>query len=105
MNEKKQRFHIGVVVRTHPRFASLTPREYEVLQWVVQGKSNGDIAVILGLALRTVKKHLERVFAKLGIHSRFEAMALCYELAYRQEDAGQQDGTYDRSRIVRDRPS
>lgn len=75
----------GVVFRTHRRFAALTPREREVLQWVVQGKSNGDIAIILGLALRTVKKHLERVFAKLGIHSRSEAMALYYELVLRRE--------------------
>lgn len=73
------------MIRTsHPRFAVLTPREWEVFQWVVQGKSNGDIAGILGVALRTVKKHLERVFAKLHVHGRFEAMALYYEFTLQQ---------------------
>ncbi|MBX3324741.1 MAG: helix-turn-helix transcriptional regulator [Nitrospira sp.] len=73
-----------VLLTRHPCFAVLTPRECEVFQWVVRGKSNGDIAGILGIALRTVKKHLERVFAKLCVHSRFEAMALYYEFTLQQ---------------------
>lgn len=48
----------------------LTPREAEVLLWVAQGKSNSDIATILGCAENTVKVHLARVFEKLGVENR-----------------------------------
>ena len=51
----------------------LTPREAEVLLWVAQGKSNADIALILGMAEKTVKTHLGTVFAKLGVESRTAA--------------------------------
>jgi DNA-binding NarL/FixJ family response regulator len=54
----------------------LTPREAEVLVWVAQGKTNGDIAVICGMAEKTVKKHLGNVFQKLGVESR-NAATLC----------------------------
>lgn len=54
----------------------LTPREAEVLLWVAQGKSNGDIAMILSTGESTVKKHLEHVFEKLGVENR-GAAALC----------------------------
>ena len=48
----------------------LTPREAEVLIWVAQGKGNADIAVICGMAEKTVKKHLGSVFEKLGVENR-----------------------------------
>jgi DNA-binding CsgD family transcriptional regulator len=48
----------------------LTPREAEVLLWVAQGKSNVDIATILGTTENTVKKHLQNLFEKLGVDSR-----------------------------------
>jgi len=54
----------------------LTPREAEVLYWVVKGKINRDIGDILGSSPMTVKKHLERVFAKLGVETRTAAAAL-----------------------------
>ncbi len=54
----------------------LTEREAEVLYWVAQGKTNPEIALILGTALKTVKKHLQRVFEKLGVETR-TAAALC----------------------------
>ncbi len=53
--------------------AALTPREREVLQWVAAGKTNRDIADILGANPRTVAKHLERVYAKLGVETRTAA--------------------------------
>jgi DNA-binding CsgD family transcriptional regulator len=53
----------------------LTPREAEVLAWVAQGKSNGVIGTILGISPRTVQKHLERTFNKLGVESRTAAAA------------------------------
>jgi DNA-binding NarL/FixJ family response regulator len=48
----------------------LTTREAEVLLWVAQGKSNGEIATILGTTDNTVKKHLQNTFEKLGVDSR-----------------------------------
>ena len=53
----------------------LTPREAQVLHWVAQGKSNGDIAVILESSPRTIAKHIEHVFLKLGVESRTAAVA------------------------------
>ena len=54
----------------------LTTREAEVLIWLVRGKSNRDIATILNLSPRTVDKHLEAVFRKLGVENRTSAVAL-----------------------------
>jgi DNA-binding CsgD family transcriptional regulator len=54
----------------------LTPRETEVLTWAVEGKSNPEIATILGMRRRTVAKHLERTYAKLGVEGRGPAMRL-----------------------------
>ncbi len=51
----------------------LTPRVAEVLLWVAQGKTNGDIAVILGISESTVKKHLLEIFATLGVETRSAA--------------------------------
>jgi len=53
----------------------LTPREAEVLHWVREGKTNKDIGTILRTSPRTVGKHLERVFAKLGVETRTAAAA------------------------------
>ena len=52
---------------------SVTGREAEVLLWVAQGKSNRDIAEILGLSPRTVNKHLETIYQKLGVENRASA--------------------------------
>lgn len=54
----------------------LTPREMEVLTWVAKGKTNRDIADILGMSPRTVNKHLEHIFVKLGVETRSAAAAL-----------------------------
>ena len=56
--------------------AALTPRETEVLSWLAKGKTNRDIAEILGMSPRTVNKHLEHVFEKLGVETRAAAAAL-----------------------------
>lgn len=52
---------------------ALTLREAEVLHWVVKGKTNKDVGDILGSSPMTVKKHLERVFVKLGVETRTAA--------------------------------
>ena len=51
------------------RFA-LTRREAEVAAWIAQGKSNRDVAAILSLSPRTIDKHLEVIFAKMGVENR-----------------------------------
>ena len=52
---------------------SLTAREAEVLLWIGRGKTNKDIGEILGLSPRTVNKHLEQIYAKLGVENRASA--------------------------------
>lgn len=59
----------------------LTRREAEVLAWVAEGKSDAAIATILGLSVRTVNKHLEHIYAKLGVESRSAAAARAYQAA------------------------
>ena len=54
---------------------SLTAREAEVLLWISRGKANRDISEILGISPRTVNKHLEQVFEKLGVENRASAAA------------------------------
>lgn len=54
----------------------LTAREAEVLLWLGRGKSNRDIADILVMSPRTVNKHLEGIYAKLGVENRASAAAL-----------------------------
>lgn len=54
----------------------LTPRETDVLLWVARGKTNRDVSDILGMSPRTVNKHLEHVFVKLGVETRAAATAL-----------------------------
>jgi DNA-binding CsgD family transcriptional regulator len=58
--------------------AVLTAREREVLEWVAAGKTNRDIASILGARPRTVDKHLERIYEKLGVETRTAAVRRVY---------------------------
>lgn len=57
------------------QFLSLTTRESEVLLWISRGKSNREIGEILTISPRTVNKHLEQVFVKLGVENRASAAA------------------------------
>ncbi len=57
----------------------LTLRESEVLYWVVKGKTNRDIGDILGSSPATVKKHLERVYEKLGVETRTAAAGVAMQ--------------------------
>jgi DNA-binding CsgD family transcriptional regulator len=61
--------------------APLTPREREVLDWVAAGKTNRDVAAILGASPRTVEKHLERIYEKLGVETRTAAVMRAIKLA------------------------
>ncbi|MDY6984412.1 MAG: helix-turn-helix transcriptional regulator, partial [Pseudomonadota bacterium] len=51
----------------------LTTRESQVLYWISNGKTNREIAEILGMSPRTVNKHLEQIFPKLGVENRTAA--------------------------------
>ena len=57
----------------------LTPREAEVLCWVAQGKTNREIGMILSSSARTVQKHLEHVFEKIGVENRTAAMLRAWQ--------------------------
>ncbi|WP_416761297.1 response regulator [Roseateles sp. So40a] len=66
----------AAVIRSLGLAFSLTAREAEVLYWVIKGKINRDIGEILGASPATVKKHLERIHAKLGVETRTAAAAM-----------------------------
>jgi DNA-binding CsgD family transcriptional regulator len=55
---------------------NLTRRQLEVFEWMVQGKTNSEIATILGRSVRTVEKHCEAIFARLGVENRRSAMIM-----------------------------
>lgn len=56
--------------------ADLTRREMDVLRLVVEAKTNGEIGMLLGISEKTVEKHLDTIFRKLGVASRVEAAVL-----------------------------
>ncbi|MDB6038401.1 MAG: two component transcriptional regulator, LuxR family [Verrucomicrobiales bacterium] len=66
---------------TKPLIAlGLTPRAAETLLWLAQGKTNPDIAIILGITESTVKKHVQEVFEKLGVETRGAATVRALEV-------------------------
>lgn len=58
----------------------LTPRAAETLLWLAQGKTNPDIATILGITESTVKKHVQEIFEKLGVETRGAAAVRALEV-------------------------
>ena len=71
------------------RQAGLTRREAEVLHWLAEGKTHPEIALILQLSPRTVHKHAEHIFRKLGVETRHAAMLKV--LDWRRENRGDPD--------------
>lgn len=61
----------------------LTAREADVLLWLSRGKTNRDIGDIIGMAPRTVNKHLEHIFAKLNVETRAAAAAIAIQASRR----------------------
>lgn len=60
----------------------LTQRESEVLLWIAKGKANRDIGEILGLSARTVNKHLEQIYIKLGVENRASAAVMAVHVLH-----------------------
>jgi DNA-binding NarL/FixJ family response regulator len=65
-----------------PALAELTPRELEVLRLIAHGLINADIAAELVTSMATVKTHVNRIFRKLGVAGRAQAVVLAYESGY-----------------------
>lgn len=89
--EKKDRYLFFEEVAVQPTFEEfkqlgLTHREAEVLGWVAQGKSNDDTAAILKMCSQTVKKHLERIYAALGVTNRTEAALKAHDVLRRSRE-------------------
>ena len=58
------------------RLTLLTPREIDVLEAITDGLSTAKIASLLGISSATVRSHVKSLLAKLGLHSRMEAVSL-----------------------------
>ena len=66
---------------------ALTSREAEVLRWIAQGKTNREIGQILDISPRTVNKHLEQVFEKVGVENRTTAASVAIRLIAEKQSA------------------
>jgi len=66
----------------------LTPREAEVLYWITEGKTNPEISTILDTTLHTIKKHNNKLFAKLGVETRMAAARLAMSTLTGPEEPG-----------------
>lgn len=64
------------------RSLGLSKRETEIMHWVVQGKTNPEIGIILGISPRTVQKHLERAYKHLGVENRHAAITMALKYTY-----------------------
>ena len=85
------------------KLLGLTPRRAEVLLWVTQGKTSGEIAIILGVSVSTVHKHTECIFEKLGVETRTAAALRAHEVLYRvqrQDSIANLDGMASRPRRI-----
>lgn len=58
----------------------VSAREAEVLLWIVRGKTNEDIAGLLGVSIQTVKKHVSAILVKLGVENRSSAAVRALEV-------------------------
>jgi FixJ family two-component response regulator len=78
--ESSLRTERAEVVAIQTRLARLTPREREVLEYVVSGQPNKQIADVLGTALQTIKVHRARVMRKMGVLSLAELVQVAAQV-------------------------
>jgi DNA-binding CsgD family transcriptional regulator len=77
--EMRQRLRAALALQgTRPLLPQLTPREHEILELVAEGHTNREIAERLWISAGTVRKHLDNVYAKLGVHTRTAAAAFLH---------------------------
>jgi DNA-binding NarL/FixJ family response regulator len=69
-----------------PAGVTLTSRQKQVLSLIAQGRSNKEIARVLGLTERTIKFHVAGIFARLGASSRTQALAKAFALGIVEPD-------------------
>jgi DNA-binding NarL/FixJ family response regulator len=69
----------GTIVSEHPAFASLSPREREVLALITLGLGNAEIAARLSISEKTVRNHVSNIFDKLGVWTRAQAMVFAHD--------------------------
>ncbi len=79
LSASKESVSIGIRPISSPSSLGLTPREFEVLGWVVQGKCNKEIARKLGIEEQTVKNHLRPIFQKFAVSKRTELLVKVFE--------------------------
>ena len=72
---RRAHYKISLLIeRDHSKKIKLSRRESEVLHWMARGKSNPDIATILGISAETVDTYARRLYPKLGVHDRVSAV-------------------------------
>lgn len=69
----------ALLLQEEQHLPQLTPREREILELVAEGRTNAEIAERLWVSVGTVRKHLDNLYAKLGVHTRTAAAALVRE--------------------------
>lgn len=70
------------LAETHFASLGVTPREREVMHWIIEGKRDREVATILGISSRTVEKHVCHIFEKLNVETRTAAARTCqYSIA------------------------
>lgn len=70
------------ILQNKEDYKDFTPREMDVLRLVVEGKTNAEIGLALGISEKTVEKHLEAIFRKMGVASRVEAAVMAVRENY-----------------------
>ena len=78
---------VGSVVANSSIARPVTNREVDVLRWVKEGKSNYEIGIILGISGLTVKNHLQKIYKKLNVQNRAQAVSRCISLRLLESSA------------------